>query len=122
VIPVAKPELSTLVRLDRPNIKTEVVQSKETPEVIIEPNPPQEYSDTMVAQMPTDYFKPKVELVYSLSELQLSDKLTQTLRENNWTVSNLADTTPEKLSLLPGIATKRANSIIAKAKELINNQ
>jgi hypothetical protein len=118
VTPVSKPELSTLVRLDKPGIETEVVQSKGTSEVIIEPNPPQEYSGTMVAQMPTDYFKKRLHLL----DLNVSEALTLTLDEAGYTVEKLTEITPQELSSLPGIGTKRANIIIAKAKELINNQ
>jgi hypothetical protein len=118
VTPVSKPELSTLVRLDKPGVKTEVVQSKGAPEIIIEPNPPQEYSGTMVAQMPTDYFKKRLHLL----DLNVSEALTLTLDEAGYTVEKLTEITPQELSSLPGIGIKRANSIIAKAKELINNQ
>jgi hypothetical protein len=122
VTPVPKPNLSTLVRLDKPGVKTEVVQSKKAFEAIIEPNPPQEYSDTVVAQMPTDYLKARESQWYSLSDLKLSHRITKMLSHDKWTVESLADTTPEKLSLLPGIATKRANMIIAKAKELTSDE
>lgn len=121
VIEVPKPELSTLVSLDRVGSQTReaviAIAPKSSDEVIVEPNAD---SDIMKPQMPADYLKQKQS--YPLSGLGLSDRLTKTLDRSRWTLYDLANTTPQKLSSLPGIGIKRANTIIEKAKELINNQ
>jgi DNA-directed RNA polymerase alpha subunit len=88
--------------------QTREVEIRPAPaEVIIEPNPPQSVS----------YSMPVASL--SVSNLQLSEALTETLDDAGYTVEELAKTTPQQLSSLPGIGIKRANSIIAKAKEYL---
>jgi glycosyltransferase involved in cell wall biosynthesis len=132
VIEYPKPELSTLIRPDKVASRT---REMEIQEIIIEPNAAESYSDTMPIQMPTNYFEEmsidtdKIEIVagsllpiidkLSLSSLGISDKLTKILNENGYTVENLTETTPQKLSSLPGIGIKRASRIIDIAKGLM---
>jgi hypothetical protein len=124
VIEVAKPELSTLVRLDRIGGETrEMDVVGLVDEVIIEPNAPNSYSDVMVTQLPTDYFiKKEVQASLHISNLGLSDKLTEMLNENGYTVEKITETKIETLTKLPGIGTKRGQAIIEKAQELIKQE
>lgn len=108
VVSVPKPELSTLLRPDRIATETrqiEITQRQEPAEIIIEPNAPKSVSDMMIS--------------YTLSDLGLSDKQFEVLSHDRWTVQSLAETTPKKLSQLPGIGVKTGQKIIDKAKELI---
>jgi hypothetical protein len=59
---------------------------------------------------------------YQLSDLKLSPRITDLLAGDNvrlWTVEKLARTMPQILSAYPGIGIKTANTIIAKAQELL---
>jgi glycosyltransferase involved in cell wall biosynthesis/DNA uptake protein ComE-like DNA-binding protein len=118
VVEIPKPELSTLVRFDSVAHRSDkqAIQG----EVIIEPNAAQSVSDVMKPQLPTDYFKPKVQPV---SNLGLGDALTSTLDEAGYTtVEKIANVSTSALIELKGIGEKRAQAIIAKAKELISTQ
>jgi glycosyltransferase involved in cell wall biosynthesis len=123
IIGVAKSELSTLVRLDKIGFETREIEivNPSTSEIIVEPNPADSYSDMMVAQMPTDYLKSKSQADLSVSNLGLSKTITKMLDHNRWTIEKLAETTPEKLAELPGIALKRGQIIIDKAKGFMAN-
>jgi teichuronic acid biosynthesis glycosyltransferase TuaG len=116
-VEVPTPQLSTLVQLDRIGTETREVEIvNPVSEIIIEPNPADSYSDTMVVQqMPTDYLRPQAES--HVSNLGLSDKLAAMLDENGYTVEKLAKANVETLSQLPGIATKRGQAIVEKAKD-----
>jgi hypothetical protein len=121
-VKLSEPELSTLVSLDKVGVETREVKIVEA---IIEPNSPDSYNDTMITQdviMPTDYFNRQAQASLHVSNLELSDKLTKTLGDAGYTVEKLTKVTPQKLSSLPGIGVKRANTIIAKAKELIKQE
>jgi hypothetical protein len=134
VVEVPKPELATLVRLDgvggqtrEANIVSPTITINENDprvierdfagEAIVEPNPPESYSDTIVAQMPTDYFKKNVQAGLHISSLRLSDKLTETLVNAGYTVEKLAGAEIETLTKLPGIGDKRGEILIQKAQE-----
>jgi hypothetical protein len=109
VIEVPKPELSTIVQLDPVAAGTREIEIQPAPaEVIIEPNPPQSVAYSMPA--------PGV----NVANLHLSSALTKTLDGAGHSIETLAEVTPEQLSLLPGIGIKRATTIIAKAKEYLN--
>jgi hypothetical protein len=124
VIEIPKPELSTIVRMDAIAMETIEADIQPMPEeVIIEPDPPASYSDTMSGGYPLPLSPIAPQIVkekYPLSNLDLSKKLTDLLDKADWTVEDLAVTEPSKLTPLSGIGTKRAKAIIAKAKELIN--
>jgi hypothetical protein len=108
VVEMPPPQLSTIVRPDSVAAQTREVEIRPAPaEVIVEPNPPQSVS----------YSMPIASL--DVSNLQLSEALTQTLDDAGYTIEELAKITPQQLSSLPGIGTKRANSIIAKAQKYL---
>jgi hypothetical protein len=123
VTEVPRSEMSTIIRMDSAALEVATPDIQEPPprptlpEVIIEPTPPISFSDTMRFS-PLDNLQPKMSL--HVSNLGLAEKLTNLLDENEWTVETLAIAKPEDLTILSGIGEKRANSIIEKAKELIN--
>ena len=140
VIEVPKPQLSTIKQVDSvaagtkeveivspaiemgPN-EPRTIEQDFIDEIIIEPNPPDSYSDKM---SPVDLQsgkiivgnQPRADL--HISDLGLSPNLTDTLNDAGYTVDKLAGEMPQKLSSLPGIGIKRANLLIDKAKELIS--
>lgn len=129
---IPKPEMSTIVRLDAIATGTVEANIQSMPddyieEVIIEPNPPPFISDTMSGgyPLPSESFslpsleeaKPQADL--HISNLGLSEKLTALLDENGWNVELAAIARPEQFIMLSGIGVKRAENIIAKAKELL---
>lgn len=111
VVPLPKPELSTLVRLDSIGGQTREANIQLSNEVIIEPDPPANYSSVMTA-----------ELSLPVSDLGLSNTLTDLLAADDWTVQKLAETTVYRLTRYSGIGNKRAQAIIDKATELIVSQ
>jgi hypothetical protein len=126
VIEIAKPELSTLIGIDRIGSETREIEIVSPAEVIVEPNAAENYSAAMVTQdiiMPTDYFKqrPQASSLH-VSNLGLSDALTKMLDENNYTVEKLAEITPEQLARIKGIGLKRGQVIIEKAQKLIKQE
>jgi teichuronic acid biosynthesis glycosyltransferase TuaG len=142
VIEMPKPELSTLVRLDAVASESREVVP-EIKEVIVEPNPPQSYSDTMAVNpaviieeddprtIEQDFidgpqnevmaFNPSVSANLHVSNLKLSDRMIKTLSHNHWTVEKLSMATPEKLAELPGIGIKSGQKIIDKAKNYMDD-
>jgi hypothetical protein len=121
---IPKPEMSTIIRMD--SVALEVAEP-DIQEVIIEPNPPAFVSDTIGSSYPSpgeDFSlsslkRSKSQMRWHLLDLNISEGLTDLLNENKWTVELLAIAKPSKLTALSGIGIKRAQSIIAKAKELI---
>lgn len=116
-LPPAKPQLSTIVRPDRAAMQSDHISIQPVPaprpappEVIIEPNPPEAISQTMTVGP----------AYLTLADLALGPKLTETLAEEGWSVGEIAKMTPQKLSSLPGIGIRRANTIIERAQGLIN--
>jgi hypothetical protein len=98
VVEMPSPKLSTIVSLDPVAAKTREVEVQTMPEAIIEPVPP-----------------------VGINDLALGPKVTETLNEAGYTIQDLAEMTPQKLSSLPGIGIKTANKIIAKAKEFLES-
>jgi glycosyltransferase involved in cell wall biosynthesis len=130
VTEVPRSEMSTIVRMDSAALEVATPDIQEAlpqpmlPEVIIEPNPPSFISDTMSGGYPLppgDFSLPLKEPELNLSDLGLTEKLTDLLASNEWTVELLAVAKLAGLTTLPGIGEKRANFIIAKAKELIKS-
>jgi hypothetical protein len=107
VIEVSEPELSTIKSLDRVAVDGGVIKAQPVEEVIIEPNPPESYSDSITSRQTNP------------ADLGLGPKMTETLSEAGFTVEELAKMTPQKLSSLPGIGIKKGNTIIDKAKAFL---
>lgn len=101
VTPVPKPELSTLVRLDRAAAQTHQPAVKPVETRRLEPE------------------KPAVKL----EDLGMAEAITTYLAGDNWTVERLAAINDlKKLTVYPGVGAKRAQAIIDNAKELINDK
>lgn len=113
IIEMPKPEMSTIVRMDSIASQTKEadVQLIQNPAIIIDENDPRTTEQDFIDRTIIDY---------SLSDLGLSQTLTETLQHSNYTVNSLAKAVPGMLSQLPGIGIKRADLIIAKAQELIS--
>lgn len=141
---VSAPELSTILRLDSVAAQTVTADVQPLPEGFAPPPLPQnltpeavpeqnvvevvedkfvqaerDYLDRMEA---ADALRADNETKYTLSDLVLSPRITDMLAQDSvrlWTVEKLARTTPQILSAYQGIGAKTANSIIAKAQDLI---
>jgi teichuronic acid biosynthesis glycosyltransferase TuaG len=131
VVEIPKPELSTVVQLDSVAARTREVEIRSPAiegEVIIEPNlPSSEETSLNLEPIITDALDnagytviASSSMIYqTTASLNLGPKITDILDRAGYTVEELARSTPQKLSSLPGIGIKRANTIIAKAQELI---
>jgi glycosyltransferase involved in cell wall biosynthesis len=64
---------------------------------------------------------PEAEIItaWKITDLELSDRVTEILKNDGYIFSDLLTITPQKLSSSRGIGIKTANKIIAKAQELI---
>jgi hypothetical protein len=117
VIEVPPPELSTVVQLDPVAARTR--------EIEIQPFPEQPEQGEIITTEPVitdktvNWQVTNTGSEYHLADLRLGPKTTNTLRDAGYTIEKLAETTPQKLSVLPGIGIKGAKAIIAKAQEFM---
>ena len=102
----SEPQLATLERLD-------------TEPEVVESTPPEHQLLTDIGTHPMS----NTPLVNgdgghtSVSFLGLSQKLTQVLTSENWTIEKLAEAKSDDLIPYPGIGTTRANQIVESAKQ-----
>jgi len=98
VVPVPRPELGTLVRLDRIASETRDAEIKQ-----VEPR------SEMAPQTP-------------IAGLGLSERITKLLQDDLWTVEKLAAAEAGQLTAYSGIGRVTARNITDKAKKLIASQ